>query len=352
MFQKIKITIYSLLVITALSCTENTPVAPTKQKDITVLLDLSDRIINQKERDIIIIDSIYSGFINFQKNRFIENDNDVEGLNDRFQVKIAYQANNPADIRNQFEDKLVVNTLSSSENRLKNYFNEDVPNFYKNIQLLYDKVDCGNDCNKYFGADIFKYFNEELKVADLDSNSVYKIVILTDGYMFVKDKQGEDIPLQNIAPLNKFSNKNIEVILVEIEPKENLEGEFNRMDIGWTEWFKKMGIKANVIKKNKLGKTIEKLQTFLGFSLSYMNNIPSNENVKNESDNPVGKKDSIAPIKKETDIKETVTNEKKEQQPNNLNNLSSGKKEAPTRKKNKNETNIDYTRMDKESKSR
>jgi len=246
-----------------------------KQKNITILLDLSDRIIDQKDRDIQIIDSIYSGFLSFQKKCWDDNSYEVEGLNDRLQIKIAYQINNPSNLRNEYENKLIMNSLSANESRLKEYFNSDIPKFYSNVNQLYNKAYIGNIRQQYFGADIYKYFNEELNPKDLDSNYEYYIVILTDGYMFVSGKQGEDIPRVDILPANKFASKNVHVCLVEVAPKEELDGEINRLSSGWADWFRKMGIEdTKLVKKNKLVTTIEELQKFLGFPISYTNSEP------------------------------------------------------------------------------
>jgi hypothetical protein len=273
---------------------------------------LSDRIIGQKERDIQIIDSTYYGFLNFQKNNFLENDNDVEGLNDKFQIKLAYQATNPTNLRNEYEDKLVVNSLSASENRLNEYFNADALRFVSNLSELYNKAYIGEDGSKYFGADIYKFFNEDLRLSDLDSTQENKIVIFTDGYMFVSGKQGEDIPLVDILPSNKFAQKNIEVLLVEITPKEDKEGEFNRLEQGWNNWFKNMGIKSQLVKKNKLGTTIDKLHTFLGFPVNYSNsenNAPVENNDLQMKATATVEKEILKETPKTEDIPQPITKE-------------------------------------------
>jgi hypothetical protein len=214
-----------------------------------ILLDLSDRIIvqeNQPARDKEIIRYIYSLFQErVKKDLYIKS-------RDEIKVVIAPQrgANLPT---NKFEDRLYINM-----DNIKNIFrkrDEDKrrEEFFANLDTLYQKAQFSKVPEDYYGADIWKYFYEDLK-SDYSSDTLTKnfLFILTDGYPIVgKDRQ----KLQPIK--DKFPGLN--VVLVEAAPRDK-DMEWDKVMDLWGQWFKEIGIKHyTMIKRMAISKEKEEL---------------------------------------------------------------------------------------------
>ncbi len=218
-----------------------------------ILLDLSDRLIvqqNQPERDKKIISLLYSIFEdNIKKDLYIKS-------RDEIRVVIAPQLGAGID-RDMFEDRLYVNMENIKTVYRKSQEKERRANFMANVDTLYNKAVFSKNPEDYYGADIWKYFYEDLKVDySKDTLAENYLFILTDGYPIVGKNQ---VKLQGV----KDEFPNLHVILVEAAPREKDMEWDHVMDI-WQVWFQRIGIKKyTLIKRGAITKELEQIKEVL-----------------------------------------------------------------------------------------
>jgi hypothetical protein len=107
--------------------------------------------------------------------------------------------------------------------------------FYHNLDRLYDQAVFSNNPKQYYGADIWKYFYEDLKVDYVkDTLTQNYLFLFTDGYPIV----GKDLAkLQSV----KEDYPNLQLILIEAAPRDK-DMEWDRVIELWEEWFDSMEI--------------------------------------------------------------------------------------------------------------
>lgn len=218
-----------------------------------ILLDLSDRIIvqdNQPARDKQIILSIYDKFLGrVKKDLYIRS---------RDEIKVVIAPQRGDRLRTDvFEDRLYVN-MESIPLVLKNKQEEErTASFKANLDSLYNEAEFSSVPSDYYGADIWKYFYEDMTV-DFVSDTLTKnfLFILTDGYPIVgKDKN----KLQPIT--DNFSG--LHIILVEAAPRDK-DLEWDSIMNLWAEWFNEIGIdKYTLLKRGAISKEVETIQDIL-----------------------------------------------------------------------------------------
>ncbi|MDH5367184.1 MAG: hypothetical protein OEW67_09375 [Cyclobacteriaceae bacterium] len=218
-----------------------------------ILLDLSDRLIvqgNQSERDKKIITELYSLFEKkVKKELYIKS-------RDEIKVVIAPQLGSRID-RGEFEDRLYVN-MENIKNIYRNKQEGQRRNdFIANLDTLYKKAVFSKNPQKYYGADIWKYFYEDLKVDykkdTLTSNYLF---ILTDGYPIVGKNQNKLGDIKSLYP-------ELHVVLIEASPRAK-DMEWDRVMGIWEEWFSKIGVKKyTLIKRGSITKEIEQIRAVL-----------------------------------------------------------------------------------------
>jgi len=214
-----------------------------------ILLDLSDRLIvqdDQPARDKAIIKSLYSLFEeNVKKDLYIKS-------RDEIRVVIAPQKGAGLN-RNVFEDRLFVNMGSLNMVERKTREQERRESFFTNLDTLYQRAVFSHRPDDYHGADIWKYFYEDLKT-DYSHDSLTRnyLIILTDGYPIV-GQQSKLLQVKNEFP-------NLEIVLVEAAPREK-DLEWDRVMSIWESWFASIGIRHYVlIKRGSLTKEMEQIR--------------------------------------------------------------------------------------------
>ena len=210
------------------------------KNNFIVLLDLSDRIIiqpDQPERDKEIIQHIYKIFEqNVKKDLYIKSREEIK-------VVIAPQkgTNLPAE---DIEDRLYINMDNINIVMRKSKEAERRMNFMADLDTLYQKALFSVDPADYYGADIWKYFYEDLKY-DYVSDSLTRnyLFILTDGYPIVGKNPNKLQPIHSRFP-------NLNVVIVEAAPREK-DLEWDRIMERWGEWFNEISIPEYTIIKRK-----------------------------------------------------------------------------------------------------
>ena len=129
------------------------------------------------------------------------------------------------------EEDLYVN-MSSIPLKEKKNIRETRSSFNKKLNELYGLAKFSDDPNEYKGADIHAYLRDNLQI-DLSSAShtENKLIIITDGYMYVEDKSPGIAHWDAIADLS-----GIQVAILEINPSRESDNEFSRVEKAWTSW--------------------------------------------------------------------------------------------------------------------
>ncbi len=242
------------IAITLSSCTlpapEKKKANPRIKHNYIVLLDLSDRLIvqqNQPQRDKQIIKSLYNVFEGkVKRDLYIKS-------RDEFRVVIAPQPGTGVR-RDDFEDRLYVN-MNNISNVYRKLNEEDRRKaFEANLDTLYRNAVFSSVPEEYHGADIWKYFHEDLKVDySRDTLTENFLIIVTDGYPIVGKDRNKLLEVKNEFP-------GLKIALVEAAPREK-DMEWDRMMMTWQEWFDGMGVKEyTLIKRGSITKELEQIK--------------------------------------------------------------------------------------------
>jgi len=223
---------------------------PTVKHNFIILLDLSDRLIvqdNQAERDKELIRYIYSLFEEQVKSQLY--------LRSRDEIRVVIAPQRGAGLQSEvYEDSLYINMENipavlrrRQEERRKKVFNE-------NLDRLYDQAVFSNVPEEYNGADIWKYFYEDLKV-DYNTDTLTRnfLFLVTDGYPIV----GRD--LTKLQPVRE-EYPDLKVVLLEAAPRDK-DMEWDRVMALWEDWFAGMEIDDYVfVKRMALSKEKDMLR--------------------------------------------------------------------------------------------
>jgi len=246
-------TVFVLAMIVVLSAC-NVPKPPEKKTirpkhNYIVLLDLSDRLIvqpNQPARDKEIIQHIYTQF-----EKKVRNDLYIKSR-DELKVVIAPQRGDGLPT-NVFEDRLYLNikNVNLVERRKKEEERREA--FMANLDTLYEKAVFSRDPKAYHGADIWKYFYEDLKTDySTDTLTTNYLFILTDGYPIVGKDASKLQAIKNELP-------DLKVILIEASPRDK-DLEWDRVMNLWQNWFNKIGVEDyTLIKRKAISKEKEEI---------------------------------------------------------------------------------------------
>jgi len=178
--------IYSFASLILISCESSDNKTPLniKPDNYVVVLDLSDRIIQNQDQvniDISAISSIFAQFENsIKKNLVVKS-------KDKFSVRIIPQAMSSLPA-NSFENNLSIDMDKFNAAEKNKYLTQFKIDFPKQLTLLYQQAILGNKNSDYAGVDIWQYFNEQIN-SDLEPNYNNKVLIITDGYFDFEDKK-------------------------------------------------------------------------------------------------------------------------------------------------------------------
>ena len=270
-------------------------IPPPPKDNYIVLLDLSDRILkdnqHQVAKDLTIIKTIYALF----KSNLNRKDPShlYYALNDKLKVLIAPQKTTPGKL---YEEAGLLRVELSSEqpekkaklvDETEKTFNMVLPDVYR--QALVSKNSSG-----YTGADIWKYFNEDL-ADDLDKDSQNTLFIVTDGYLDFEKTEERPVlnnrftscariinSLKNYPDWNlRFEKENyglmpvskkfpkLKVVLLQINPGQEWPGEYTLLTRIWGKWFTEMSIDSfRFIKNDNSNEVKESIEKFMQLKLT------------------------------------------------------------------------------------
>ena len=254
-----KLTIYSPLMgimLILASCIppqeQNEATLPVKHNYI-ILLDLSDRLIvqdNQPERDKELIKHLYGLFETRVRNNLY--------LRARDEIRVVIAPQRGAGLKSEvFEDSLFINmeSIPAVLRRKQEETRRSV--FENNLDMLYEKAVFSSNPEEYHGADIWKYFYEDLKIDYVkDTLTQNFLFLVTDGYPIV----GRD--LTKLQPVRE-NYPDLKIVLLEAAPRDK-DMEWDRVIELWEEWFAGMDIEDyQFVKRMALSKEKDMLREIL-----------------------------------------------------------------------------------------
>jgi hypothetical protein len=253
-------------------------ISNSKNLNISILIDLSDRIDPQKypnqsmeyyQRDLEYIKSIKTGFIDHVKNK------KVIQLNDQMQIFFNPEPSEPEI--NDFAKQLKVSFD-------KNTSKENIKLVDEKYTSLPDRIyQSAIQDRQYVGSDIWGFFKNKVKDYCIKDKYRNILFILTDGYMFHKDsKFSEGSKTSYLTPelvkslqlnTSDFKTKindnglgfikandkldNLEVIILGINPEKGNPFEGDVIKIYLENWLKDMNVKKYQVKDADLPSNLE-----------------------------------------------------------------------------------------------
>jgi len=255
------------LFITSCSTDESQQPTVTQPENYIVLLDLSDRLLNdgQANQDIELIFHLFEKYESTVRNNLIINSND------KFRIVVAPQEK--MNINQSQWERLFYLDMSkifvAEKRNVLEKFKKDLKN---NLDSLYAEVMQNKTKTSDFqGADIWKYFNDFLS-GDITQGNKNRLFILSDGYFdFESASASKKKNSANKSTASSFLNKvrgktnwqdmiekenygiipidkpfdSLSVCLMEIYPKYANLDETDMIQFVWKRWLEEMNIKEN-----------------------------------------------------------------------------------------------------------
>lgn len=272
---------------------QETPPAP--KDNYMVLLDLSDRILNnnqqQVSKDLTVVTSIFEIFKAGIKAK--DPTRLYYTINDKIKVLIAPQRTTPKQLY-EMVGGLRVELGNEEPNKKANAVDSAEKKFESLLPEIYKQAIISSNGAAYSGADIWKYFDEDLD-DDLEKDANNTLFIITDGYMNFESTD------QRLAKNNRFTScaqiinalkkypdwntrfdtgdfgllpaekkfTNLKVVLLQINPKGEWSGEYSLLTKIWGKWFKEMGINSyHFIKEDNINEVRESIEKFMQIKMS------------------------------------------------------------------------------------
>lgn len=264
----------ALLVTSFKAAKEPAPQKTSNNLNISLLLDLSDRIDPNKypnlyQRDLQYIKFVQKAFTNHIKGKKIIQ------LNDQMQVFFDPAPQNPTI--NALSQQLKVNfNKQSSKNEINNVektFSEIPAKIYQSA--IKDKT--------FIGSDIWRFFKNNVKDYCVKDNHRNILVIITDGYMYHQnskftEKNKSSYITPSFIQAKKLTNSNykylieknrlgfipatdnlqdLEIIVLGINPSKKNPYENDVINQYWSDWFKTMSVRKFYLKNTDLATNLE-----------------------------------------------------------------------------------------------
>lgn len=280
---------YLLMIISLVSCCKDKKIGANEEKknsivvdsnniNVSILIDLSDRIdpetnpnptMEYYQRDTEYIKAIERGFLNHIKSKKIIT------YDDQMQVFFNPEPSDPK--------------MNGFTKDLKVSFNRDIPRSYfdsvekKYAELPLNIYQSAIKDKSFVGSDIWEFFKNKISDYCIKDDHRNILFILTDGYMYHDDskfseKSKTSYLTPNLIRLQKLTAsdyktviekneygfvkandnlKNLEVIVLGINPKKGNPFEEGVIKEYWENWFKEMKIKKYQIKSADLPSNLE-----------------------------------------------------------------------------------------------
>ena len=273
--------------------TIETKSASDKQLNITILLDLSDRIEPTKypakpehfERDIAIVNYF---------TEYFKKDMEKRGtFKSKGKLKVVFSPRPQDNEINEIASKLKVDLKNKTPKEKKVVYETVSDNFKENLTKIYLKT---IDTKNYLGSDIWRFFKNDVKDYCVDENENYRniLVIITDGYIYHVDSKGlKDQRSQFLTPEFISSQKNnlignlknvkerikkydygymttrndlnnLEILVLEINPTPKRKNDEDVIKEYLNKWFTEMNVKRFALYNSDLPEyTKERIRKYM-----------------------------------------------------------------------------------------
>jgi len=260
-----------------------------KQLNISILLDLSDRISPQinpdaSKNDIENIKTITAFFkANMEK---------LGAYKAKGKIKIFFcPPPTNADI-NSTAEKLMIDCSKMDNRGRKNVFDNITELYTQNLERIYQETIA---TSTWLGSDIWRFFKDDVKDFCIEKDTVYRniLIILTDGYLYHKQSVYNVANrytyllgggnLNNLSPYrkpnweqlierNSFGIKkerddlsDLEVLVLEIKAENpNYKIDEDILSFVWKKWFNEMNISHyEAYSSNQPAYTKTRIENFL-----------------------------------------------------------------------------------------
>ena len=253
LIQYVPVTMVMLLLVSCMPPPEEKEISTPVKHNYIILLDLSDRLIvqdNQPERDKELIRHLYTLFEERVRKHLY--------LRSRDEIKVVIAHQRGAGLKSEvYEDSLYIDIENVPAVLRRKQEEERRSIFFDNLDKLYDQAVFSNNPKDFYGADIWRYFYEDLKVDYVNDTLTQNFLFLfTDGYPIV----GKDLTkLQTV----KEDYPDLKIILIEAAPRDK-DMEWDHVIDLWEEWFDSMKIDDyEFVKRMALSKEKDMLREIL-----------------------------------------------------------------------------------------
>ncbi len=240
------------------------------QLNISVLLDLSDRVIqpmqpSQADRDIEIVSVLIDIFKNSMTTK------GAFQSKDKMQILFKPAPTDPNV--NNIAKRLSVDLSKLDNKRKKEVYDNIEKDFEEGLQEIYNLT---LQTKKWVGSDIWRFFKYDAKELCIETDKNYRniLIIATDGYLYhdqSKDRQKNRTAFltgtyfqnegfrNNQSWREKFDNQdyglifsgetfeNLEVMVLEVNPSPNHKNDEDIIRAFLGKWFEEMNIQNTVI---------------------------------------------------------------------------------------------------------
>lgn len=245
-----------------------------KQLNISILLDLSDRI-NPKINPQTEINDIEN--IKTVTELFKSNMEKLGAYRAKGRIRLIFSPTPTSPDINSVVDKLNIDCSKLDNKGRKEVFDSITELYNQKMKEIYQKT---ISTSNWEGSDIWRFFKDDVKDYCVDEDTLYRniLVILTDGYLYHKQsafninnrytyllgnrnlkeyrKQNwEQLIKQNDFGIitNRNDLNNLEVLVLEINAEnENYKIDEDILCFLWKKWFKEMGVKHYEVYRSDL----------------------------------------------------------------------------------------------------
>lgn len=242
-----------------------------KNLNLTILIDLSDRISEQKnpgqvQKDLYIINSVLEAFKKYLHYKGVVQSDD--------KIKVVFYPLNNSSIYQDIADSLNLDFEQLDLKERKKIFANLNEIYNRNLKLIYS---IASKYQTYPGSDLFNYFKHRI-IDDCvinDNRFINVLVILTDGYLYdanVKYNFGNRFsylaPLANhIVQFRRMNNweevfdkkdfglikldndlSKLNILVAEINPPQNHPEDFDILKKYWSKWLIEQKVKKGNFK--------------------------------------------------------------------------------------------------------
>lgn len=262
---------------------DTTDITQEKQLNISILLDLSDRIspsINPdaKKNDLEIIKTITEFFTSNMKS--------LNAYNAKGKIKVFLIPPPENSEINSIVNKLIID-CAKMDNKGRKEIHDNLTEIYtQNLEAIYQET---ISTSGWIGSDIWRFFKDDAKDFCVEKDPSYRniLIILTDGYLYHPQSNYKNE--NRVSSLEKTFDKyrktnyeelinndnfgiiteredlnNLEVLVLEVKEKYGHKIDEDILPLLWENWFKEMNVEHYEVHRSGLpAHTKTRIENFL-----------------------------------------------------------------------------------------